>query len=85
MKQVVTQKLGLVEQEVNQIGTQKPLVALRDLQEEDIETSSSFKAMCILYFVYNNFSAKYIKMPIYRTTVEFDVDLVSTIIWRDKN
>ena len=52
MKQVVTQKLGLVEQEVNQIGTQKPGVALRDLQEEDNETRSSFRAMCLLPQVY---------------------------------
>ena len=39
VNQMVTQKLGLVDQEVNQIGTQKPGVALMDLQEEDNETT----------------------------------------------
>ena len=52
LNQIVTQKLGLVEQEVNQIGTQKPGVAFRDLQEEDNETHSSFRAMCLLPQVY---------------------------------
>ena len=48
VNQIVTQKLGLVEQEVNQIGTQKPGVAPRDLQVEDNETRTSFRAMCLL-------------------------------------
>ena len=52
VKQLVTQKLGLVEQEVNQMGPQKPGVAPRDLQEEDNETGTSFRAMCLLPQVY---------------------------------
>ena len=52
VNKIVTQKLGLVEQEVNQICTQKPGVALRDLQEEDNETCSSFRTMCLLPQVY---------------------------------
>ena len=52
VKQVVTQKLGLVEQKVNQIGTQKPGVAPKDLQEEDNETHTSIRAMRLLPQVY---------------------------------
>ena len=52
VKQVVTQKLGFVEQEVNQIGTQKPGLAPRDLQEEDNETGTSIRAKHLLPQVY---------------------------------
>ena len=48
VNQIVTQNLGLVEQEVNQIGTQKPGVAPRDLQVEDNETHTSFRAISLL-------------------------------------
>ena len=45
VNQIVSQIIGLVEQEVNQIDTQKPGVTPRDLQEEDNEPCTSFRAI----------------------------------------
>ena len=52
VNQIGTQNFWLVEQEANQIGIQKPWRAPRNLQEEDNETRTSFRAMCLLHQVY---------------------------------